>query len=72
MALVYQDPFEQLQAELERMLDAAFGPAGPSRLYPPVNVFDAGDAYVVKAEVPGVGSEAGEAGSGSDTGEQIS
>ena len=36
------------------MLDAAFGHAGPSRLYPPVNVFDAGDAYVVKAEVPGV------------------
>ncbi len=54
MALVYRDPFEQLQAELERMLDAAFGPAGPSRLYSPVNVFDAGDAYVVKAEVPGV------------------
>ena len=44
MALVYLDPFEQLQAELERMLDAAFGHAGPSRLYPPVNVFDAGDA----------------------------
>jgi len=54
MALVYLDPFEQLQAELERMLDAAFGPAGPSRLYPPVNVFDAGEAYVVKAELPGV------------------
>ena len=54
MALVYQDPFEQLQAELERMLDAAFGHARPSRLYPPVNVFDAGDAYVVKAELPGV------------------
>src|SRR2546427_149828 len=54
MALVYLDPFEQLQAELERMLDAAFGHAGPSRLYPPVNVFDAGDAYVVKAELPGV------------------
>ncbi len=54
MALVYLDPFEQLQAELEHMLDSAFGPADPSRLYPPVNVFDAGDAYVVKAEVPGV------------------
>jgi HSP20 family protein len=54
MALVYLDPFEQLQGELERMLDAAFGHAAPSRLYPPVNVFDAGDAYVVKAEVPGV------------------
>jgi len=31
MALVYLDPFEQLQAELEHMLDSAFGPAGPSR-----------------------------------------
>jgi len=54
MALVYLDPFEQLQTELDRMLDAAFGQAGPSRLYPSVNVFDVGDAYVVKAEVPGV------------------
>ncbi|TMB17621.1 MAG: Hsp20/alpha crystallin family protein [Deltaproteobacteria bacterium] len=54
MALVYLDPFEQLQTELDRMLDAAFGPAGPSRLFPPVNVFDAGEAYVVKAELPGV------------------
>ncbi|HUE30573.1 MAG TPA: Hsp20/alpha crystallin family protein [Verrucomicrobiae bacterium] len=54
MALVYLDPFEQLQGELERMLDAAFGHAGPSRLYPPVNVFDAGEAWVVKAELPGV------------------
>ena len=52
MALVYPDPFAQLQGELERMLDAAFGHAGPSRLYPPVNVFDAGDTYVVKAELP--------------------
>jgi HSP20 family protein len=48
----YRDPFEQLQAELERML-GSFGPSG-SGLYPPVNVFDAGDAYVVKAELPGV------------------
>ncbi len=54
MALVYLDPFEQLQGELERMLDVAFGQGGPSRLFPPVNVFDAGDAYVVKAELPGV------------------
>ena len=54
MALVYLDPFEQLQAELERMLDVAFGPAGLSRLFPPVNVFDAGEAWVVKAELPGV------------------
>ena len=55
MALVYRDPFEGFQAELERMVEGAFGPAG--RVFPPVNVFDAGDAYVVKAEVPGVTPE---------------
>ncbi len=55
MALVYRDPFEQLQHELERMLDTAFSGVGPTvGVYPSVNVFDAGDAFVVKAEVPGV------------------
>ena len=53
MAL-YLDPFAQLQAELERM---AFG-VGSAGLFPPVNVFDAGDAYVVKAELPGVSPDA--------------
>jgi len=52
MALVYRDQFEQLQTELDRMVNAAFGT--PTGLYPLVNVFDAGDAFVVKAEVPGV------------------
>jgi HSP20 family protein len=55
MALVYRDPFEQMQHELERVLDTAFGSVGQSPgVYPPVDVFDRGDAYVVKAEVPGV------------------
>lgn len=55
MAFVYSDPFEILQGELERMVDSALGPVGHTAgLYPPVNVFDRGDAYVVKAEVPGV------------------
>ena len=55
MAFVYRDPFEVLQHELERMVDAAFSPIGrTASLYPPVNVFDRSDAYVVKAEVPGV------------------
>ena len=54
MVLVYRDPFEQFQAELERMLERAFGTSG---VYPPVNVFDQGDAFVVKAELPGVGPE---------------
>jgi HSP20 family protein len=52
MALVYRDPFEQLQTELDRMVNAAFGT--PTGLYPLVNVFDAGDAFVVKGEVPGL------------------
>ena len=55
MAFVYRDPFEDLQRELERMVGSAFDPVGSwSTLYPTVNVFDQGDAYVVKAEVPGI------------------
>ena len=55
MALVYRERFDELQQELERMVDAAFGPLARSGgLYPPVNVFDQGEGYVVKAEVPGV------------------
>ena len=56
MALVYRGPFEELQAELERMVGDAFG-GGPPGVYPPVNVFDAVDAYVVKAELPGMPAE---------------
>jgi HSP20 family protein len=52
---VYRDPFQELQGELERMLGTAFEPVGRwSGLYPTVNVFDQGEAYVVKAELPGV------------------
>ena len=56
MAIVYHDPFDQLQRELERMLESAFGSVSSSAVgvYPAVNLFDAGDAYVVKAELPGV------------------
>jgi HSP20 family protein len=55
MAIAYRDPFEQLQGELDRMLEAAFGPVGATAgVYPPVNVFDGGEDYVVKAELPGV------------------
>ena len=56
MAFVYRDPFLALQQELERMLGSAFRgtPAAVSGVYPAVDVFDAGEAYVVKAELPGV------------------
>src|SRR5206468_6661358 len=57
MAISYRDPFAQLQRELESMLERAFGTEGPSSLYPPVNLFDAGEHYVVKAELPGVRPE---------------
>src|SRR6266704_3653155 len=56
MAIAYRDPLEQLQRELDRMLESAFGSVGASAagVYPPVNVFDAGEEYVIKAELPGV------------------
>lgn len=58
MGFAYRDPFQELQRELDRMLEGAFGSVGTAgSLYPPVNVFDAGDAFVVKAEVPGVEPE---------------
>lgn len=57
MAIVYRDPFEELQGELDRMLATAFGAFGPTTsagVFPLVNVFDQAEAYVVKAELPGV------------------
>jgi HSP20 family protein len=57
MAFVYRDPFVELQRELDHMLGAAFGGIAGTGLYPSVNVFDAGEEYVVKAEVPGVAPE---------------
>jgi HSP20 family protein len=56
MSIAYREPFEQLQRELDRMLEAAFGPVGgvTGGVYPPVNVFDGSEHYVVKAELPGV------------------
>lgn len=52
--VTYLDPFERLQAEVERMLDNAFGAVRGPGVHPPVNVFDGGDAYVLKAELPGI------------------
>lgn len=53
--VVFRDSFDELQRELGRMLESAFGSVASSvGVYPPVNIFDAGDAYVVRAELPGV------------------
>jgi len=48
----YGDPFARLQQELEHMLSSFEGPH--SGVYPPLNVFDAGEEVVLKAELPGV------------------
>src|SRR5437667_12711957 len=56
MAITYRDPLEQLQRELDRMLESAFWSAGASaaRVYSPINVFDAGEEYVIKVDLPDV------------------
>jgi HSP20 family protein len=48
----YGDPFARLQEELERMLSAVEEPF--TGVYPPLNVFDAGEEVILKAELPGV------------------
>jgi HSP20 family protein len=48
----YGDPFARLQHELEQMLSSFEGPY--SGVYPPIDVFDAGEEVVLKAELPGV------------------
>jgi HSP20 family protein len=56
MTFGYRDSFEALQRELEQMLATAFGTAGAAvtGVYPPVDVFDAGEEYLVTAELPGL------------------
>jgi len=51
--LSYGDPFVRLQQELEQMLSGTFSTPA-SGVYPAMNVFDAGDEVVLKAELPGV------------------
>jgi HSP20 family protein len=48
----YGDPFARLQDELERMLSTVEGAF--TGVYPPLNVFDAGEEVILKAELPGV------------------
>ena len=52
--VVFRDPFQELQRELERMLEPFGTFASATGVFPPVNIFDAGDAYIVRAELPGV------------------
>ncbi|MBM4018745.1 MAG: Hsp20/alpha crystallin family protein [Planctomycetes bacterium] len=54
-------PFGELQREVNRVFDAVFGKqlGAPGRIragyvYPPMNIWETGDGYVVACEVPGL------------------
>jgi HSP20 family protein len=57
-------PFEELQREMNRLFDSVFGKEfGPftrlraGSVYPPMNVWETDDHYVVACEVPGLEME---------------
>ena len=53
------DPFRDLQREMGRLLES-FEPLNSLRVqrgYPAVNLYDAGDRYVLMAQVPGMLAE---------------
>jgi HSP20 family protein len=53
------DPFRELQREVGRLIDSLdpFQPLRSVRQYPPVNVYDAGEGYILSAQLPGVSVE---------------
>ncbi len=50
------DPFRELQREVGRLFDGLdpFQPLRHVRQYPPINVYDAGESYVLSAQLPGL------------------
>lgn len=53
------DPFRELQREMGRLFDSIdpFTSARSVRSYPPINVYDAGDRYILSAQLPGLSPE---------------
>jgi HSP20 family protein len=50
------DPFRELQREVGRILESfdPFQAARQVQVYPPMNLYDAGDRYVLSAQLPGI------------------
>jgi HSP20 family protein len=50
------DPFHELQREVGRLFESLEPFQVPHRvhLYPPLNLYDAGDRYVLSAQLPGI------------------
>ena len=53
--------FDRMQREMDRLLSpyrsSLFGSSAgttPSGIYPPINLYDNGESFVVRAEIPGV------------------
>lgn len=53
------DPFREFQREMGRLFDTLdpFQPLRNLRQYPPINVYDAGEAYILSAQLPGLSPE---------------
>jgi HSP20 family protein len=53
------DPFRELQREVGRLLEGLdpFQPLRNVRQFPPINVYDGGDGYVLSAQLPGIAPE---------------
>jgi HSP20 family protein len=52
------DPFQELQREVGRIIESfdPFQVARRVQVYPPMNLYDAGDRYVLTAQLPGITS----------------
>ena len=53
------DPLLELQREMGRLFEGLdpFQPLRHVRQYPPLNVYDAGDGYILSAQLPGLAAE---------------
>jgi HSP20 family protein len=53
------DPFREFQREMGRLFDTLdpFQPHRNLRQYPPINVYDAGESYILSAQLPGLSPE---------------
>jgi HSP20 family protein len=49
------DPFHELQREVGRLFESLdpFQSARRAQVYPPLNLYDAGDRYILSAQLPG-------------------
>lgn len=50
------DPFRELQREMGRLFESIdpFQSVRPAHHYPPLNLYDAGDRYMLSAQLPGM------------------